>query len=386
MSIDADFAVCRDICEAHGKTYALATRLLPPARRRAVWALYAWARVVDDYVDVDEHGCAGPIADARAAAEGIDRLRAGLAEALADGSPTGSPDAAAPAGAAIARLSGVEASVVRATGRTVRDLGIDHGLLDDFLDSMLMDLPGSPTQVTTYRTWAELDRYMWGSACVIGLEMLPVLGLRRGADGAAAARHAAELGRAFQVTNFIRDVAEDLDRGRIYLPLDEWEAFGVDEERLRRCRARGEADDAVKAAVAHFISVNRAMYRDADPGIPMLAQPGSRAIRTARVLYAGILDEVERADHDVFARRAVVPDRRRIAVAAPNAVAGMVGWTGASTADAVRRRAAARRAASRRAGADRRAITGRRARSNRRAIAQSPAPAVAAGARTKDKH
>lgn len=332
MASDADFAVCRAICERHGTTYALATRLLPPGRRRAVWALYAWARIVDDHVDLDD-GVASPVTDARAARERIDRLRASLSELLSDASLAGDRPVGGDRGApAMSLLPDVEAAVVRAAGATVTELDIDHGLLTDFLDSMLMDLPGGETHVTRYRTWAELDRYMWGSACVIGLQMIPVLGLRPGADGAAAARHAAALGRAFQVTNFLRDVAEDLDRDRVYLPLDEWAAFGVDEDRLRACRELGRADARVKAAVAHFISLNRAMYREADPGIPMLAQPASRAIRTARVLYSGILDEIERADLDVFAGRAVVPNRRRAAVAIPNAAAGITGFVGAAIA------------------------------------------------------
>lgn len=344
MASDADFAVCRAICERHGTTYSLATRLLPPGRRRAVWALYAWARIVDDHVDLDG-GAACPVADPRAARERIDRLRAGLSELLSDASLAGHPPAGGGPGApAMPLLPEAEAAVVRAAGATVTELGIDHGLLTDFLDSMLMDLPGDESHVARYRTWAELDRYMWGSACVIGLQMIPVLGLRPGADAAAAARHAAELGRAFQVTNFLRDVAEDLDRGRVYLPLDEWAAFGVDEDRLRACRDRGAADAPVKAAIAHFISLNRAMYRDADPGIPMLAQPASRAIRTARILYSGILDEIERADLDVFAGRAVVPDRRRIAVALPNAAAGIAGMAGAAIADRARAAKASRKA------------------------------------------
>ncbi len=162
--------------------------------------------------------------------------------------------------------------------------------------------------VTGYDTYDDLLDYMAGSAAAIGAMMLPILS----ADDVALAREPArQLGLAFQLTNFIRDVGEDLDRGRIYLPLKDLAEYGVTPADLR---AR-VATDAVRELVAFEVSRALHHYALAAPGIPMLAPSSQACIRTAYRLYGGILDEVVRADYDVFSRRATVPNRRRLAVA-----------------------------------------------------------------------
>jgi phytoene synthase len=145
--------------------------------------------------------------------------------------------------------------------------------------------------------------------------MLPVLGAVT--DRAEAEPHAAALGEAFQLTNFLRDVAEDLDRGRVYLPADELAASGVDRERLLWCRARGAADPAVRAAVAGQVATTWAVYRDAARGIPMLRPESRPCVATAFALYSAILRRIEAMDHDVFAGRAAVGTARKLRVAAP---------------------------------------------------------------------
>jgi phytoene synthase len=173
---------------------------------------------------------------------------------------------------------------------------------------MAMDLT-----VTGYRTYDDLLAYMAGSAAAIGTMMLPIL---EPSDPVAAREPARQLGLAFQLTNFIRDVAEDLDRGRLYLPREDLAFFGVSRRDLVEAAARRAATDAIKAAIEYEVRRARAHYAAAAPGVELLA-PGSRAcIRTAYHLYGGILDEIERADYDVFARRAVVPNHRRLAVTA----------------------------------------------------------------------
>jgi phytoene synthase len=156
---------------------------------------------------------------------------------------------------------------------------------------------------------------MYGSAAVIGLQMLPVLGTtvpRSDAEPAAAA-----LGVAFQLTNFLRDVGEDLDRGRVYLPADELAAYGVDGELLRWCRAGGRRDPRVRRSLAHLVARTRAVYRRAAPGIEQLAVRSQPCVRTACTLYGGILDRIVAADYDVLTQRVTVPTRRRLAVAVP---------------------------------------------------------------------
>lgn len=275
----ASYAACRRINAQHGRTYFLATRLLPPPRRPAVHALYAFARVADEIVD-------NPGPDP--AAE-LEALEADLAAALV--------------------LGRFAHPVLAALAHTVRRFAIDPGLFPAFLKSMRMDLT-----VTDYADLDELAEYTHGSAGVIGLMVLPVLGTVGPREDAAPA--AAALGEAFQLTNFLRDVGEDLDRGRVYLPADHLAAFGVDRERLAATRGVG-GDRAVRRAVAHLVAHTRAVYRAAEPGIALLDPVARPCVAAAARLYAGILDEIAANGYDVLTRRAVVPRRRRLAVAAP---------------------------------------------------------------------
>lgn len=187
---------------------------------------------------------------------------------------------------------------------------IEHRHFEDFIASMRMDL-----EVADYASFADLMRYVHGSAAVIGLQVLPVLG--HVVPRAEAEPHAAALGVAFQVTNFLRDVGEDLDRGRVYLPTDELAAFGVDRELLSWCRRSGRPDSRVRRALAHLVAHTRAVYRRAAPGIPMLAPVSRPCVATAFALYGGILDEIAAAGYDVLSRRVAVSGSRRLAVALP---------------------------------------------------------------------
>jgi phytoene synthase len=186
---------------------------------------------------------------------------------------------------------------------TIAIFDLDVEDFASFLRSMAMDLT-----VTGYATYDDLLDYMDGSAAVIGTMMLPILGAR---DPAAAREPARQLGLAFQLTNFIRDVAEDLDRGRVYLPEEHLARFGV----TRADLDRREATPPIKRLIRYEVERAREHYAAAAPGIPMLDRGSQACMRTAFALYGGILDEVAAADYDVFARRATVPNRRRAAVA-----------------------------------------------------------------------
>jgi phytoene synthase len=275
------YASCRALNARYGRTYFLATRLLPRARRPAVHALYGFARHADEIVD--------DLGDGRRASEKaaqLDLLARQLTVAL-DGGPAAHP-------------------VLAAVVDTAHRYGIDRAHFTDFLSSMRMD-----TEITDYATLADLGRYVHGSAAVIGLQMLPVLGTtvpRAEAEPAAAA-----LGVAFQMTNFLRDVGEDLDRGRIYLPADELATFGVDRELLSWSRRTRQPDARITRALAHLVAHTRAIYRRAAPGVVML-EPVSRAcVACAFTLYRGILEEIEQAGYTVLHRRVTVPTRRRAA-------------------------------------------------------------------------
>ena len=274
---------CRALNAEHGRTYFLATRMLSPGQRPAVHALYGFARWVDDIVD-DVHSGADRKSERLAAVD------VALASAL---DRRTSPDA-----------------VLTALLDTTRRYDIPDVHFRDFMASMRMDLT-----VTDYPTRADLLRYVHGSAAVIGLQVLPVLGTVVPTEDAEPA--AAALGIAFQLTNFLRDVGEDLDRGRVYLPADELAAFGVDRDRLVRARAAGRADDRVRAALRDQVGHARRVYERARPGIAMLAPRSRPCVATASRLYGRILDLVEEAGCDVLSRRVAVSGGRRLAVALP---------------------------------------------------------------------
>ncbi len=291
-ALRAAYTTCRELNARHGRTYFLATRLLPRERRPAVHALYGFARYADEIVD--------DIGDDRPAAEKaaqLDALSAELSRALAGGA--------------------AEQPVLAAVADTAHRYAIDPRHFVDFMASMRMD-----THVTEYATFDDLAVYVHGSAAVIGLQMLPILGTtvpREEAEPPAAA-----LGVAFQITNFLRDVGEDLDRGRIYLPSDELAAFGVDRELLGWCRRTRRPDQRVRRALVHLVAHTRAIYRRAEPGVAML-EPASRAcVACAFTLYRDILDQIEAADYHVLHRRVSVPNRRRAAVALPGLARAVV--------------------------------------------------------------
>ncbi|WP_328825299.1 phytoene/squalene synthase family protein [Tomitella gaofuii] len=297
---------CGRIAAAHGKSYHLAARMLPRRRRPAVSALYAFARSVDDLVDLPPAGVSPGDLSRR-----LQDIDAAVADALAHDTD--------------GRIPHMDRRVSSAFLDTARGYRLDPALFSAFLASMRMDIPGTAEHVAHYPTMATLDKYMHGSAAVIGLQMLPVLGA-----GEAAAEPAAALGVAFQMTNFLRDVGEDLDRGRIYLPLDGLAEFGVDAERLRAARRSGRPDAAVRAALAHFAERAHEHYRRAEPGAAMLAPRQRMCVRAATAVYAEILTTIERSSFRVFDRRTVVPPARRFLLAAsaacrPHRGAGDVG-------------------------------------------------------------
>ncbi|MDQ7994113.1 MAG: phytoene/squalene synthase family protein [Propionicimonas sp.] len=264
----AGYAECARLTRRHGTTYYWGARLLRPDRRRHVHAVYALCRLADDIVDAP----GATIGDAGATRAALTAFRGRFEDALA-GSPAPGDD------------------VLAAVARTVRECRIDPACFDRFFGAMAMDL-----EVDRYETFDDLCGYMDGSAAVIGEMMLPVLE----PVGPGAYHPARTLGLAFQLTNFLRDVGEDLDRGRVYLPQADLRRFGADP-------ARRVVDDAWRAVMRHEIDRARELYRQAEPGIAVLPPRSARCVATAHTLYAGILGRIEARDYDVFSGRARVP-------------------------------------------------------------------------------
>jgi phytoene synthase len=273
----ASYEECKRLNALHGKTYYLATLLLPKAKRPFVHALYGFARYADEIVD--------DLASELTVEEKAEVLSTWGNGVLADLKKGSSQD-----------------HVGRALIDTVNRFDIPHEHFEAFLHSMTMDLT-----VQEYESYEDLIEYVYGSAAVIGLQMVPILGPLH-SDAFAAAE---KLGIAFQLANFIRDVDEDLDRGRVYLPLKELGQFGVTREMLEERVLTPEIIEALKFQIARV----RQLQAEAAAGIQML-EPSSRpCIDAASTLYCGIVDEVEKIGYDIFNHRAKTSTTRRIRVA-----------------------------------------------------------------------
>jgi phytoene synthase len=278
-ALRASYERCRELNAQHGKTYYLATLLLPAGKRPYVHALYGFARYADEIVD--------DLSSTLSEQDKADWLGRWGDEFLHD-----------------VRRGRSDDPVCRAVVDTVLrwDIPLEH--FEAFLHSMRMDLT-----VTEYATYDDLYEYVYGSAAVIGLQMVPVL--EPTSDGAYA--RAKDLGVAFQLANFVRDVGEDLLRGRVYLPTDELARFGVSRADLER----RIVTPSVRAALEFQVARVRELEERSRPGIAMLHPSSQPCIEAARVLYCGIVDEVEKIDYQVFTERATVPQRERLAVALP---------------------------------------------------------------------
>jgi len=273
----ASYEECKRLNALHGKTYFLATLLLPKAKRPFVHALYGFARYADEIVD--------DLASELSIEEKAQSLSTWGDGVLADLKKGTSDD-----------------HVGRALIDTVKRFDIPHEHFEAFLHSMTMDLT-----VQEYETYEDLLEYVYGSAAVIGLEMVPILGPLHN-DAFEAAK---KLGIAFQLANFIRDVDEDLDRGRVYLPIKELAQFGVTREMLEERVLTPEIIEALKFQIARV----RQLQSEAAPGIAKLEATSRPCIEAASTLYCGIVDEVEKIGYDIFNQRAKTSTARRIRVA-----------------------------------------------------------------------
>ena len=281
----ASYLECKRLNSLHGKTYYLATLLLPKAKRPHVHALYGFARYADEIVD--------DLSSTLTIEEKAKVLKVWGEKVLED-----------------IRLGRSDDHVGRALVDTVQRFNIPIEHFEAFLHSMTMDL-----SVTEYQTYDDLMEYVFGSAAVIGLQMVPILG----ASDLKAYEAAQKLGIAFQLANFIRDVSEDLDRGRIYLPLDDLKTAGVSKEMLAAKKLTPE----IKQALQYQIERVRRLQREAAEGITLLDPVSQPCINAASELYCGIVDEVEKINYEIFTHRAKTSTWRRLKVALPAYVAAI---------------------------------------------------------------
>ncbi len=274
---DADFEVCRRIHRRYGTTYYFATRFFPQAIRRRTHALYAFVRLPDEWVDNPD---CGP-------SETRTRLR-NFRQELVEGVQGSRP----------------ESGVLRAFCDVVSECAIPLEEPLRFLDSMEQDLTTS-----RYATYEDLRGYMRGSASAVGLMMCHVLSAR---VDPKALPHAMALGEAMQMTNFLRDIREDVLRQRIYLPLEHLSRFGVTEGEL----LEGQPGPGFKELLKFEIDHTRSLYRYADEGIQYLPPFSRKAILLASCLYAQILEKIEQSNYRVFEGRARTTSTEKLRAAA----------------------------------------------------------------------
>jgi len=261
-----DYRICRDLHRQFGTTYYYASQLFPNQMKPRVHAVYGFVRVPDEWVD-------NP--GSMSAAEQLEKLahyRNELLEGMNGKRPT--------------------EPVLRAFCDVARQskIPIEEPLC--FLDAMEMDV-----RVARYETFADLLVYTRGSAAAVGMMMCHVLGVNLTDEMATAAKN---LGDAMQLTNFLRDVGEDFQRGRVYLPRQEMAEFGVTDADI----ANGKVTPAWKALMAFEVDRARQLYATTDMAIRQLPVYARRPVNLARILYSQILDQIEANDYDVFHQRA----------------------------------------------------------------------------------
>lgn len=261
-----DYRVCRDLHRQFGTTYYYASQLFPPRMKPKVHAVYGFVRVPDEWVD--NPGSMSPVEQLEKLTRYRDELLKGL-----DGKRPTEP-------------------VLRAFCDVARETKIPIEEPLCFLDAMEMDV-----RVTRYETFADLLGYTRGSAAAVGLMMCHVLGVNLTDEMATAAKN---LGDAMQLTNFLRDVGEDFQRGRIYLPRQEMTEFGVTDTDI----ANGMVTPAWRDLMAFEVARARQLYATTDAAIRKLPVYARRPVNLARILYSQILDQIEANDYDVFRQRA----------------------------------------------------------------------------------
>jgi phytoene synthase len=265
-SIDADretlrqaYAYCAELTRQHSKTFHIASGLLPPAKRRSVRALYAFCRVTDDLVDRHD---GSPMRD-------LEQWR----ERTLCRPPSG------------------DDPVALAWADTIARYRIPPLYAHQLIDGVATDV-----RVKRYETFEQLAEYSYGVASTVGLMSMHIVGF----EGPQAIPYAVKLGVALQMTNILRDVREDWEKGRLYLPQEDMAAFGLREADI----AARRASPRWRALIDYEIERTHRLYEEAMPGIALLHRDGRFAIAAAAELYRGILDDIQRHGSDVFSRRA----------------------------------------------------------------------------------
>lgn len=275
------YATCRQITRKHAKTFYMATRFLPNHKQRSIFAIYALCRFLDDIVDEMEDLITQKIIDKKYVHDQIDDCKTKL-EGTYQGHYYENP-------------------IYIAFADVLRQYDIPIEWPFELMEGVSMDLTKN-----RYQTFDDLYDYSYKVASIVGLITSEVFGYTTD----EARQHAIDLGIAMQLTNILRDVGEDLEKDRIYLPREELENFGVTEQDL----FNHNKTDGFVALMQFQIDRARDYYRSADKGIPLLDKDSRIPVYLARYNYARILDEIENNRYNVFDQRAYVSKLQKLSV------------------------------------------------------------------------
>ncbi len=279
-TITKAYDVCRRITFTHAKTFAFASRFIPRAKRNACYAVYAFCRYVDDVIDVAMEQGDLSMSDALTVIaqwqSDLDALYAGLNTESA---------------ASITERDAERNSILLAWEDTLKQYSIPRNLPNELIEGVLMD-----TTITRFATFEELRNYCYKVASVVGLMTSEIFGY----SNSVALHHAVDLGIAMQLTNIIRDVKEDAERGRIYLALEDMEKYGVSENDILTSTFTPD----VQRLLTDYVTRARQLYTSANKGIPYLDRTSRPTVMLMSRNYEHILDVVEGMNYNVFLGRA----------------------------------------------------------------------------------
>ena len=258
-AIEQSYRYCRSVARSRARNFYYAFLLLGGQQRKAMCALYAFMRYCDDLSD--EPGAS------RAA---IEKWRAEMEEAL-EGRFSGHP-------------------VWPAFHHTVRRFGIPHQYFREMIEGVSSDL-----EPRRFATFDELYRYCYQVASVVGLASIHIFGF----DTRSALPLAEKCGIAFQLTNILRDIREDTGQGRVYLPCEDMQRFGVTEAEL----GNGGPGPALVELLRFEGGRARAYYRESEPLLELIHPSSRPALWALIAIYSGLLERIERRGYDVFSRR-----------------------------------------------------------------------------------
>jgi phytoene synthase len=270
------YDACKEIIRKHSKSFYLSARFLPPAKRQGITALYAFCRISDDLVDGSS-----PVPSRRCAQDDLCAALDRWSALVSDGANV------------------LRHPVATAWADTRARFAIPSQLAEELLSGIRMDLT-----IDRYETWDDLWVYCYKVASTVGLMSMYITG----AGSMAAVPYAVQLGVALQLTNILRDVGEDAQSGRVYLPAEDMDRFGYTEAML--------FDGVVNRNFINLIEFQmaraEALYKCAMPGISMLPRDSRLAVTAAATLYKGILGQIRGSRYDVFTRRAHVSTRGKL--------------------------------------------------------------------------